>query len=853
MLADLRVLDLTDHRGELGPWLLANLGADVVRVEPPEGSLGRQQPPFSSTGQSLQYQSYNRGKRSLLLDPASAEDRTKLRAMLATVDVLIDSGPPGNHAKYGLDRSALVEANPNLITVVITPTGLDGPRATDPCSELTIAALGGPVRLQGTPDRAPVQCSIPQVWRHAGAEAAVATMVALARRDKTGSGQFVDVSAQAAMTWTMLNAMEASEIQGENFERTGATLKLSMALLIRQETTDGFVIVVPRGLVAQSLLPLLQAAELVDERWEEEEWVTWDHRIIEDEPVGISMDEVLEALAAFCAQHTKAELLDIGIEVGVSFAPINNIDDLLKFEQLAIRDFWVEDSGRTPVDARVESPVAQVGSDKGSEEEPVSTDVADQGVPSGHKNGAPPGPRPGSFVTVDGERLPSPELLASIGQHTDELLDELERLSSDVPLGQGGPTIDRSGNDDRSGDLPLAGLKVADFSWIGVGPMTAKCLGDHGATVVRVESVNRLDGLRGQVPFKDGEFGLNRSQFFGTFNTSKLGLSLDLKTEGGASAAQSLVAWADVVIDSFTPGAMERLGLGADQIRSVNPNVITVTTSLLGSGGPYSSLAGYGYHAAAIAGMFDLVGWSDLAPDGPWLAYTDTIGPRFIIPSVLAAIRNREKTGKGCHIEAAQLEIAIQMLAPELANYVESGTLPQRRGNRNELAAPQGVYRCAGDDCWVAISVADDEMWRRFRSAIGEPDWTKGAVLDSHHGRQVNHDAVDIGIEAWTAELTESEVEQVCLAAGVAAAKVQRSSDLFLDPAYHHRDFYRWLGHSEMGDVPYAGHAYQIEGYRHGPRFAAPLLGEHTFEVLTEHLGLDTDAIAEIAATGGLE
>lgn len=830
MLDDLRVLDLTDHRGEVGPWLLANLGADVCRVEPPEGSSGRRQPPFTTDGQSLQYRSYNRGKRSVMLDPSSASDRSKLRELLSTIDVLIDSGPPGNHARYGLDRSALEEANPRLITVVVTPCGFDGPRADQPASELTIAALGGPVRIQGTPDRAPVHCSIPQVWRHAGAEAAVATMVALARRDNGVGAQFVDVSAQSVMTWTMLNAMEASEIQGQNFERTGAVLKLSMELLIRQEAADGYVIVVPRGLVVQALLPLFRTLNLVDDRWESEEWSTWDHRVIEGEPVEIVMDEVLEALKSFCLLHTKAELLDIGIEIGVSFAPINTIEDLLSFAHLETRQFWIDgsdnDGNRSELKHAVSDNHASTSDDSESK---VSESKA--------------GRRPGSFVTIDGTRLHSPESIASIGQHTEEVFEQLEQLAGLAEVAKG----------ESAGDLPFAGLKVADFSWIGVGPITAKCLADHGATVVRVESVNRLDGLRGQVPFKDGEFGLNRSQFFGTFNTSKYGLSLDLKTEGGLAAAKSLVSWADVVIDSFTPGAMERLGLGPDEIRSANPNVITITTSLLGSGSRYSTLAGYGYHAAAMAGMFDLVGWPDLPPDGPWLAYTDTIGPRFIIPTVLAAVRRRAKSGEGCHIEAAQLEIAIQLLAPELANYVENDVLPQRLGNRSVSAAPQGVYRCAGDDCWVAISVTDDEMWRRFRTAIGQPDWTKGAVLDSTHGRRTNHEAVDIGIEAWTSELTESEVERICVEAGVAAAKVQRSSDLFVDPAYHHRNFYRWLQHTEMGVVPYAGHAYQIEGYDHGPRFAAPTLGEHTFEVLTEHLGLDTDVIAEIAATGGLE
>lgn len=813
MLDGLRVVDLTDDRGSVGTFILAALGAEVVRVEPPEGSPERRVGPFHESD-SLTFDAYNGGKKSVILDPGDTEDRKRLRTLLSGIDILVDSGVPGHRARYGLDRAGLEEANSELIVVSVTATGSDGPRVDDAASELTIAALGGPVRITGTEERAPLQSSVPQTWRHAGAEAATAALVALARREKQGGAQFVDVSAQAAMTWTMLNAMEASQIQGHDFERTGATLKLAMELPIRRAAKDGYVILVPRGPAAGALTEVLQRDEIVGSEWSEEEWLTWDHRTIEGEPTLISPEQVVAALDAFCGNYTKQELLDIGIEVGASIAPINNVSDLADFDQLTARQFW---NNRAAGDNDEDSAVAT----------------------------------PGGFILVDNIRVASPEPVPTLGQHQDELLEHLENPTERFAIAETGDRLPPTG---RPFDgLPFDGLKVADFSWIGVGPMTTKCLADHGATVVRVESASRIDRLRSQVPFKDGEFGWDRSHFFGTFNTSKLSLTLDLKNEGGISAAMRLVDWADVVVDSFTPGAMDRLGLGPDAIRSRNPSVITVTTSLLGNGGPYSSLAGYGYHAAAIAGFFDLVGWPDLPPDGPWLAYTDTIGPRFIIPTLLAALRRRKTTGRGCHIEAAQLEMALQFLAPELLDFAHNGTVAQRQGNRHRSIAPQGVYQCDGRDCWVAISIVDDECWERFRVVMGDPGWARGAVLGSVSGRMSNHDAVDTGIQAWTIKRTEAEVEQACLAADVAAAKVQRSSDLFVDPAYHHRDFYRWHDHEEMGSVPYASHAYRIEGYHHGPRFAAPKLGQHTIEVLTELLGYDIEELAELAATGCLE
>jgi benzylsuccinate CoA-transferase BbsF subunit len=370
---------------------------------------------------------------------------------------------------------------------------------------------------------------------------------------------------------------------------------------------------------------------------------------------------------------------------------------------------------------------------------------------------------------------------------------------------------------------------------------------------VRVESEKRLDTLRAQAPFKDAEWGLNRSNFYGTFNTSKRSLTLDLATPEGLAVARRLVDWADVVIDSFRPGTMERIGLGPEQIHATNPGAITVTTSLLGAGGPLSPLAGYGFHAAAIAGFTDLVGWPDLGPDGPWMAYTDTIGPRFLIVAVLAALDRRERTGAGCHIEGAQLEMGLQFLAPELLDHQLTGRTPTRLGNRSAHVAPQGVYRCAGDDEWCALTVPDDETWTRLVGAIGSPAWAGAPSYGTTAGRLAAHDALDAGIEAWTSGRSAEEVEKILCEAGVPAGKVQRSRDLRVDPQYLHRRFYQRLEHAEVGVIPYAGHQFAIRGHDHGPRWAAPMLGEHTYEVLTGLLGMTAEEVAEAAAAGALE
>jgi crotonobetainyl-CoA:carnitine CoA-transferase CaiB-like acyl-CoA transferase len=234
------------------------------------------------------------------------------------------------------------------------------------------------------------------------------------------------------------------------------------------------------------------------------------------------------------------------------------------------------------------------------------------------------------------------------------------------------------------------------------------------------------------------------------------------------------------------------------------------------------------------------------------MAYTDTISPRFLAAAVLAALDRRDRDGRGCAIEGAQLEMALHYLTPELLDHQASGHVPKRMGNRDPVMAPQGVYPCAGDDEWCAITVAGDAQWAALVELMGRPEWARDPAYAGVAGRQSAHDAIDAGISRWTVERTAEAVEQLVCAAGIAAGKVQRTRDLRADPQYVHRGFYARLEHSEVGVVPYAGHQFRIRGHAHGPRHAAPCLGEHTYEVLTEVLGMDDDEVAAAAVAGAL-
>ena len=869
MLRPYTVLDLCDDRGELASMILGDLGAEVIKVEPPHGSGSRRVGPFLPDApepaiedehgfgaeRSLTYLAYNRNKRGVTLDLDAPPDHERFLQLVRRADFLFESGTPGAMHDLGLGFEALRAVNPTLVYVAISPFGQDGPHAQLAATDLTIAAMGGPVSLQGGPDRAPLRLSVPQVWRHAAAEAAVGALTAHARMLRTGHAQFVDVSAQCAMVWTMLNAMAASAIQGFDFERRGALLQLSVLNYpLVHECADGHVVARPNGSVMIGVVATLVEEGVVPAEWLEEDWATYDKRSLDGDPINHSAAAVLKALRRFIRRHTKAELFDLGLREGVTFAPVNTVADAVDFPQLRARDYWLP------------AP-----------------------LPNGQTV-----PVPGPFVRPSNTPTSVRRWAPALGQHNEEVFAELEANNSSPT------TVTPSTRPPKKTDaLPFSALKVLDLSWIGVGPITAKHLADHGATVVHVETADPADRLRLGGPFKDGRPGLNRSQFFGDFNTSKLGLTLDLKNPAALDVAKRLIAWADVYLESFTPGTVDDLGLGYDVAHQLNPSICMVSTCLMGQTGPAARYAGYGFHAGAVAGFYEVTGWPDRSPDGPWIAYTDTIAPRFLATTLMAALDHQRRTGQGQHIDAAQLEMALHFLTPELLDFHVNRRVATRNGNRAPDMAPHGVYPCAGDDQWCAIAVVDDIHWRALRTALGEaaraeqrqseaasaeqrhsqaanaeqrhsqaanaeqrhseaasaeqrhsdPAWATDPRFDTLDGRLQHQDSLDEHLTDWTRPQTATAVMDQLQAHGVAAGVVQRSSDLLRDPQLAHRGFYRRLDHPQMGRIPYSGHQFTIAGYQSGPRFPAPCLGQHSRAVMRDLLGMtDTEIDAAYAA-----
>ncbi len=698
MLAPYRVLDLTDGRAELATAILAGLGADVVKVEPPGGAASRGEGQLVDGEPdelaSLRFHAYNRGKRSVVLDLDDDADRRRFLDLVATADFVFENAGPGAMDQRGLGFTALCDERPDLIYVALSPFGQDGPYARHLATDLTIAAMGGAMALNGEPDRRPVRITVPQTWYHAAAESVLGALVALHRRVATGDAQFVDVSVQAAVFWTGLNAMVAHAIQGRDIERNGTVLQLStLTTPLCYPCADGEVVLIATSATLVGMVPWMVESGAVTAEWAaQENWATYEARMLTTDDLVIPLEEVREKIVVFLQLKSKQELFQGGIARNVTIAPVNTVADVMAMEHLEVRDYWDELT-----------------------------------LPSGRTLRA-----PGAFVKASGTPVAWTRPAPTIGEHTTEVLDSLE-----PPI----VTARTRAAEPASRRLPLEGVKVADFSWIGVGPITAKALADHGATVVHIESDAPADRLRLVGPFMDDVPGINRCQFFGSFNTSKLSLQLNLKHPEGIELAKQLLEWCDVALDSFTAGTMADLGLGYDVARQLNPGIIMATTCLLGQTGPAARLAGYGYHAAAVSGFYEITGWDDRPPAGPFNAYTDTIAPRFLTTALLAALDHRRRTGEGQFIDQAQMESALHFLAPELIDVQVTGVSARRNGNHDPHRAPHDAYPCAGVDEWCAIAVETDEQWRSLRAAIGEPAWAMDPALETLAGRQAAQDA----------------------------------------------------------------------------------------------------------------
>jgi crotonobetainyl-CoA:carnitine CoA-transferase CaiB-like acyl-CoA transferase len=399
----------------------------------------------------------------------------------------------------------------------------------------------------------------------------------------------------------------------------------------------------------------------------------------------------------------------------------------------------------------------------------------------------------------------------------------------------------------------LEGIKIAEFAWVVVGPSTSRYLADYGATVVKIESHKRMDTNRINGPFVNGIPTPDGSMFFGKHNPNKYSVSIDLQNPKGKEIAWRLIKWADIVTESFSPGTMEKLGMGYEEVKKERPDIIYLSSSMQGRGGPHSSYAGYGQNAVNFCGLTEVTGWPDRLPSPPYGACSDYISCRFAAFALLSALAYRRRTGKGQYIDQSQFESTIQFMAAPIMDYQVNGTIMTRNGNRLPYAAPHGVFPCKGKDRWVAISVMDEEQWQNFCKTIGNPVLAAKPEYSTLELRKKNEDVLEKIVNIWTMEHTPEEIEIMFQKAGIPCNAVERPSDIYNDPQIAHRKYFTPLEHPFMGQQKYEAQGCFIMSKT--PRLLdrpSPCLGEHNELVFKEFLKMDDDEIADGIISGGI-
>ena len=827
-LEGIRVLDLSTPLAEAAGRVLADLGAEVIKIEKPGGCESRFAPPFSRSASAAVgrreddpadpeashfWRAFGMGKRSVVLELEDPKGREKFLELVAGADILIESFTPGVMQSMGLGADVLCAHNTMLLYLSVTPFGQTGPYAKHPATDLTLAAAGGLLNMQGDGDRVPIPVGLPETAHLGSVQAAADVLMALHGRNRSGRGQHLDCSIQAAVLWSLLFVTDyaALGLDPPGFDDTRNTrtptqnIVPGLPLPVVEPCKDGFI-VMTLVLGAQGAFGFNAAMNWIGEQGGLDadlmqiDWMTWIQQIQEGT---LSLEVArrgLDQFLAFLRTMTKAEIHTQAVAQKWLIAPINLSPDLLEDPQLAAREFWIELEGRK---------------------------------------------FPGPFARLSETPIEYQRTAPKLGQDQ-HLLDAPKRTPQPPPP----PPPPTAAVTAPRSDI-FEGLKVADFSWIAAGPLITKDLANLGATVLRVETEKRIDTMRFIPPFV-GPPDITSGHAAANVNQSKLGIAIDFTTDEGLAVAHKMVEWADVVVENFTPGTAERLKLDYETLRKINPEIVMVYSCMRGQTGPERKHTGFGIQGAALSGLAGVSGWPDRMPITPWGAYTDFISPRYALAALCAALHHRDRTGVGQCIDVSQIESAIHFLTPTLLDYQESGRILDRAGLESEWGCPHGVYRSSEIERFVAIEIRSSEGWRALRDIIPALADLGGDELDRLEKRLEQRSEIDKVIETWCSTQTCFDAADRLRDAGVAAYASLRATDLHADAQLKARGFFIELEHGGFGRSHFDGAVTIFSETPSRPSRAGPMIGEHTFHVMSEILGYSDDEISRIAATGAL-
>lgn len=786
-LDGVRVIDFTDGAAGFAARFLADLGADVVLVEPPEGAASRREQP-QHDGHGLRFATAHANKRGIVADVTTAAGREMLLELTDSADIFVESHLAGYLAGLGVGQETMRSRNPRLVVVSVTDFGQTGPYRDYRASEAVFTALSSLLTRSGAPGREPLLPPGHLATQTAAVDVAYAAMLAYFKAQRGGSGDYLDCSLFDLVVQDLDPGfgMAGTATMGQPLHNAPPGRPDVRMMYPIVPCADGHV----RMFIASA------------KQWRA--MFTW---IGEPEELSDPMLEHLfgrfmnwskiqPLIVDFFADKTRADIVSRGSELGIAIGPLNTAHEILVSDHVRERKSFTHAEIAPGVHAAI----------------------------------------PNGYLEFGGQRAGFRHRAPELGEHTEEVRGEPRRPAQ------------AAGADGAA--RPLTGLRVLDLGVIVVGAETGRSLADQGAQVIKVENREFLDGARQT----DGPGKVGYS--FALGNRNKRSLGLNLRTEAGKELFGRLVVDADVVLTNFKPGTLESLGLGYDTLKEINPRIIVVESSALGSTGSWSKRMGYGPLVRATVGLTTLWRHPD-APEGfgdDQTVYPDHAAARVGAAGVVAALIERERTGRGQRIGLAQMETVFSQLATEyVRESLQPGTLVAK-GNSGEFDAPSGIYTCTGEDTYCAVTVAGDDDWAKLATAIGRPELADKSEYATAADRVAHRDELDAVLQEWIAPLTPREAQHRLQAAGVAAGAAVHVKDLLTDPHLAARH--------QLGELRQPGHDGPLEAlmgpalFEHIPApelRAAPAFGSDTTELCGELLSMSDADIEELVGAGVLE
>ena len=797
----LKIIELA--QGIAGPFcgkLFAGLGADVVKIEPPAGDTSRTFGPFipdieNKTEGSGAFLYLNTGKRSVTIDLESENGKNEVLGLIKEADILIDDLSAKYKKKNNLDFSDLSVSNPDLIQASVTPFGQYGPYSDYLSTDMIINAVSGELYIAGQPEREPLKKGGSLGAYHGGMHAFIGAVSSLMTRNRDGSGQSIDVSLMEASAsviglpiqrWAYMQTIAKRIGPNGNVWPTGIW-----------PTEDGYVLAHTRPQIdwwASFCIGAKDQPEFQNPKYSS------------DEGRAENIDELDGLFQAWLFDHKKEDIYYLMQEQGLPFGYVANARDLLKSPQLKDRKYFVDINH--PETGELPYPGAPFAMSK---------------TPFNFKR-----------APLLGEH--NEEILASTNKTKQPKLDKHIVKESQSPSGNG---------------APLKGIRVIDFSHIWAGPFCARILGDLGAEVIKIESITRYDPERGPAVvddttnrwrvYPDGkptESPYNRAGRFNAYNKNKLSLTLDLRTEEGKAKIKELISISDVIVENFSTGVMDRLGIGYDDCLKLRPDIIFMSLSGFGRTGPESGFAAFGLTQEAMSGLSSITGYPDEIPIDTGVFYGDPTGGVCGAAAVLSALWHRQRHGDAQFIDMSQREAFISILPELVFNLTMQDRILESTGNRDLNMAPHGCYPCEGDDSWVVITIQNDDQFETLCSVMGNPKLAQDARFNNIENRLLNQDQLDEIICTWTGDQKHVEVMNLLQKNLVPAAAAFKNFELLEDPHMIARDFFETVTHPDAGTHKYIGMPWKFSNTPVSSQYSAPNLGQHNREILEDLMGL---------------